>query len=80
MEQKRPFITFPKVGMRTVKTVISATLVAIVYGLINDHTPLSVDGPPAGRVPTEGTDPRGKHSISGRAFDGLCFRGRFSRQ
>ncbi len=39
--EKQPFIriTLPKkVGMRTIKTVISATLVAIVYGLINDYT------------------------------------------
>ena len=43
MEQKRPFITFPKVGMRTVKTVISATLVSIVYGLINEYTDFSVN-------------------------------------
>ena len=43
MEQKKKWIQFPKVGMRTVKTVISATLVAIVYGLINDYTPLSVN-------------------------------------
>ena len=43
MEQKRAWIQFPKVGMRTVKTVISATLIAIVYQLINDHTPLSVN-------------------------------------
>lgn len=43
MEQKRPFIRFPKVGMRTVKTVISATLVAIVYGLINEHTSMEVN-------------------------------------
>ena len=32
---KHPFIQFPHVGMRTVKTLISATLVAIVYGLID---------------------------------------------
>ena len=43
MEQKKSWIQFPKVGMRTVKTVISATLIAIVYQLINDHTPLSVN-------------------------------------
>ncbi|MBO4929163.1 MAG: FUSC family protein [Clostridia bacterium] len=43
MEQKKSWIKFPKVGMRTVKTVISATLVAIVYGLINDYTSLSVN-------------------------------------
>ena len=43
MEQKRAWIQFPKVGMRTVKTVISATLIAIVYQLINDHTPLTVN-------------------------------------
>ena len=43
MEQKKSWIKFPKVGMRTVKTVISATLVAIVYGLINDYTPLTVN-------------------------------------
>lgn len=43
MEQKKAWIQFPKVGMRTTKTVISATLVAIVYGLINDYTPLSVN-------------------------------------
>ncbi len=38
--EKQPFIriTWPKkVGMRTIKTVISATLVAIVYGLLNDY-------------------------------------------
>ncbi|MBR4991608.1 MAG: FUSC family protein [Clostridia bacterium] len=46
MEQKRPLIQLcwpKKVGMRTIKTVISATLVAIVYGLINDYTPLTVN-------------------------------------
>ena len=43
MEQKKSWIKFPKVGMRTVKTVISATLVAIVYGLINDYTDFSVN-------------------------------------
>lgn len=42
-KQKRPFVTFPKVGMRTVKTVISATLIAIIYGLINDYTPLDAN-------------------------------------
>ena len=43
MEQKKSWIKFPKVGMRTVKTVISATLIAIIYGLINDYTPLTVN-------------------------------------
>ncbi len=38
--EKQPLIrvTWPKkVGMRTIKTVIAATLVAIVYGLLNDY-------------------------------------------
>ena len=43
MEKKARWVRFPKVGMRTIKTVISATLVAFVYGLINDYTPLSVN-------------------------------------
>lgn len=33
--KKYPILHFQKVGGRTVKTVISATLVAIVYGLLN---------------------------------------------
>ena len=45
MEQKsgRPLIHFPGVGMRTVKTVISATLVAVIYGLVNDYTSFQVN-------------------------------------
>ena len=45
MEQKsgRSLIQFPRVGMRTVKTVISATLVAVIYGLVNDYTSFEVN-------------------------------------
>lgn len=44
MEEQRIHLHRPgRVGMRTVKTVVSATLVAIVYGLVNDYTPLSVN-------------------------------------
>jgi uncharacterized membrane protein YgaE (UPF0421/DUF939 family) len=34
-QKKRLFLHFPRVGGRTIKTIISATLVAFVYGLID---------------------------------------------
>ena len=73
---RRPFlrITFPKVGLRTIKTLISATLVSIVYGLIGRNPCFACIGAVFGM----GNVLRGGLQSGGNRFVGTLIGGIFA--